>query len=260
MPTHPQKLLVSLLVGLLPVCAFGQIEWNGSAKDAAWKNASNWSGGKAPTAVDKIVVPASNDKLVVTGTENTIAGFKLESGVELTVQPQATLQVVKGSTNSNGLSFIEESGKLNVLGTLLLDQAIYVGDGTVTVSGNGRIGKASGMVFLQANNGVFTLNIEGDQAKIEELFILGGSAQININLILGPGGMKPIAVNILELGEGSVLTVDLSKYQVTQEAALKLFSFNALKGKFASVKVIGGTGELTTGSGDITLTKIVLKN
>ena len=255
----PQKLFVSLLAALLPICAFGQIEWNGSAKDSAWKNAANWSGGKAPTAADQIVVPASNDKLLVTGTENAIAGFKLESGVELTVQPQAVLQSVGGTANPNGLSFIEESGKLTVLGSLLIDQAIYCSDSTVTVSGNGRIGRASGLAFLQATQGVFTLNLEGDQAKIEELFILGGTAQININLVLGPGGMKPINGNILELGEGSVLTVDISKYQVTKDAALKLFSFSELKGKFASVKVIGGTGELKTDSGEITLTKIALK-
>jgi len=203
-----------------------------------------------PTASDQVVISTPGAKVLMTGSDNAASGIRLDKDVSLTIQPQASFRLFKAASNPNGLSFIEEGGKLTVLGSLRLDQAIYCTDSTITVAGSGSVdkdGDETALAFLQANYGVFTLNMEGDKARIANLYILGGPTQVNMNLTLGSGGVNPIEVNILECGEGSILTVDMRKYDITKGAVLKLISFTEWKGKFATLNVVGGTGQIHYG-------------
>ncbi|MEI8341219.1 MAG: hypothetical protein WCH43_06740 [Verrucomicrobiota bacterium] len=262
MKTLSKSIFISLLVMILPIGASAQVEWSGAGNDSAWQNAANWSGGKAPKASDQVVIATSGGKVLMTGNDNAASGFKMEKDVSLTIQPQASFQLVKGGSNPDGISFVAEGSKITVLGMLRMNQAIYFTDGTITVTGSGSVEKDSddtSLAFLQANNGVFTLNLEGDKARIANLLILGGPTQLNINLTLGPGGMNPIEVNILECGDGSTLTVDVSKYEGTKGTVLKLITFNAAKGKFANLKVVGGTAQIHCLEDAITLDNIVVK-
>ncbi|MFZ4777845.1 MAG: hypothetical protein ACOYM3_20955, partial [Terrimicrobiaceae bacterium] len=175
----------------------------------------------------------------------------------LTIEADAELKVVG---RHGKVCLITGESEICVHGKLLLSTALYFKKSAITVDGSGVIfPPTTTKGFLQMN---FTLNLVGDKAEINKLYMVGGQAEMNMNLTFGPSGIDPIDTKLLELGDMATLTVDVSKYKPNSNGtSVTLFTFKegGGTGQFATVNVTGGTGTIQYNAKDVTLSDIVVK-
>lgn len=263
-PIMSKSFLLAALLAVAPVThsllaqanQAPKTNWTGDGDGKSWSQGANWSTGHPPTAEEFVTVTA--EEVTVQGINNE-AGILSFSKTTLVIEAGAELHVAGGG---NGLSFITMESDIRVHGKLFLNTLLILEQSTITVDG-------SGLIHRETEKGnaalvPFVLNLVGDKAAIKGLPRFGTVSdkpfEMNVNITLGPNGAESIDAQTLILKEGSILTVDVSKYKPKPGGApVILFTCEKLSGRFETANVTGGTGKIQYGATEVTLTDIVVK-
>jgi hypothetical protein len=92
----------------------GAVQWDGTI-DNDWNNAANWSSGSIPTATDCVVIPATANSPVITGSGYHAYAYNLTilSGGILSIDSSNDLTVTDVvNVNANGQFYIKDSASL----------------------------------------------------------------------------------------------------------------------------------------------------
>jgi hypothetical protein len=110
----PNGTVDSTSVTIVPRVQPGLVTWTG-AVDSQWSTGGNWNGGKPPSAVDSVLIPATNNDPVLTA--NAVAGAVNVTGGNLTLNGD-TLTVARGfaTTGTGTLTMLNPTDLLAVGG------------------------------------------------------------------------------------------------------------------------------------------------
>lgn len=128
----PNGTVDSTSVTIVPRVQPGIVTWTG-AVDSDWSTGGNWNGGKPPSAVDSVLIPATNNDPVLTA--NVVAGAINVTGGRVTLNGD-TLTVARGfaTTGTGTLAMTSQTDLLTVGGN-----ARFAGGSTAGLLTAGRL-------------------------------------------------------------------------------------------------------------------------
>lgn len=132
----PNGTVDSTSVTIVPRVQPGVVTWTGVV-DSQWSTGGNWNGGKPPSAVDSVIIPATNTNPVLTA--NAVAGAVNVTGGRITLNGD-TLTVARGfaTTGTGTLAMTNPTDLLTVGGNARFAGGSTAGlltAGHLTVSG-----------------------------------------------------------------------------------------------------------------------------
>ena len=103
-------------------------QWIGGASGAEndWNTGSNWSAGTVPTINDNVVIPATSNQPIVSGTV-PVNDIFIQSGANLTIENEAGLAIMgtaSGSGTVTAKRILRGSGSYNIIGSPMQNTAI----------------------------------------------------------------------------------------------------------------------------------------
>ena len=240
-----RNLLVSLALTAIPLGASAQTVWTGAAGDGAFTNPLNWTAGVPSSSVDATIATGTSvhPTTVSLNGGGSVDNLTLAAFNNLNLLDAASLTLTLGSTATNGGSIalmgtgdstslylgngagtttLTGGGTLTLSNTLHNGNTFIYGDNGVvldnvnnTISGEGLIGAAHAMGYINGGSAVVDANVSGESLT----FNLGGSLLTNNNLLEATNGGSLVLLNQVVGNSGATIKASGTGSQVVLNAA-----------------------------------------